>query len=408
MLKVVLPVLPSPPERAIPSVLMMNFQDVVDELAGSIGRSVLIGDPRYRLIAASAQDGESDGIRLTSLQHREASAEHKVYLESLSLHDSHQPVTVRFDQLGGRERLAVPVRDTDRHLATLWLITGDLPPLRGADYAAIDAAVSITRDLLAGNSADREPGTSDDVMGRMLSTDSGERRRALDEAVARRRIERGDATVVWAVDVSPEIALLDRLAYARRLSTVKSSSLSYIGERHDTMLFVGRNADTAESEAALRLEATERAIPINAIGTAHHSRRSVDLAEAAEQAAMAAHIVAAVPQLGTSADISALGPWALLASVVGDHAQLAIFSPAASVLCADGDQTQRETIEVYLDGGGHVTHVCEQLHIHRATLYYRLERMPAVVKDALDDGVKRSTLHLCLKLIRLWEATGRL
>jgi hypothetical protein len=34
--------------------------------------------------------------------------------------------------------------------------------------------------------------------------------------------------------------------------------------------------------------------------------------------------------------------------------------------------------------------------------------MPQVVKDALDDGAQRSALHLCLKLIRLWESTGRI
>ena len=387
---------------------MMNFQDVVDELADTLGRSVLIGDPHYRLIAASAQDAEVDVVRSTSLLHREAPAAHKMYLDSLSLSDSHQPVRVSLDQLGGRERLAVPVRDTKSHLATLWLITGDLPPLRGADYAAIEAAVSITRDLLAGTSADREPGTTDDVMGHMLSADSEDRRHAFDEAVARRRFERGEGTIVYAVDVPATIPLLDRLALARRLTTAKTSSLAYIGERHDLLLFVGRSSDSAESEAALRAEAGARSIPVSAIGTAHHSRLAVDLAEAAEQAVMAAGIVFAVPQLGGRADITALGPWALLASVIGDRAQLAIFSPAAHLLCTEGDETQRMTVEAYLDGACHVSNVCEQLHIHRATLYYRLERMPAVVKEALDDGITRSALHLCLKLVRLWQATGRI
>ena len=387
---------------------MLNFQDVVDELAVTIGRSVIIGDPHFRLIAASAQGTEVDAIRSNSLMQREASAEHKLYLETLSLNDAHQPVTVHLEQLGGRERLAVPVRDTNRHLATLWLITGELPPLKGADYAAIDAAVSITRDLLSSSTGAREPGTSDEVMGRMLSFDSDERKHALDEAVARRRLERGDATVVWAVDVSGTIALLDRLAFARRITTTRAISLSYIGERHDVMLFVGRSNDAAESEAALRQEADARSITVTAIGTAHHNRLTPDLAEAAEQAALAARIVVAVPQLGSTADINALGPWALLASVAGDRSQLAIFSPAAAALCTDGDETQRTTIEVYLDGAGHIAHVCDELHIHRATLYYRLERMPAVVKEALDDGVQRSALHLCLKLIRLWEATGRI
>ena len=387
---------------------MLNFQNVVDELADTIGRSVIIGDPHYRLIAASAQGDDIDVIRSTSLLRRQATAEHKEFFDSLSLHDAHQPVTVDLHRLGGRERLAVPVRDTHDHLATLWLITGDLPPLRGADYAAIDTAVSITRDLLAGTSADREPGTTDDVMGRMLSADPEERRHAFDEAVARRRLERGEGTIVYAVDVSDSVPLLDRLALARRLTTTKTSSMAYIGERHDLMLFVGRALDAEESEAALRREAQARSIGVNAIGTAHHSRFAVDLAEATEQAAMAAGIVVAVPQLGGIADIASLGPWSMLASIVGDRAQLAIFSPAAHLLCTEGDETQRTTIEAYLDGACHVSDVCETLHIHRATLYYRLERMPAVVKEALDDGVTRSALHMCLKLERLWQATGRI
>jgi len=33
--------------------------------------------------------------------------------------------------------------------------------------------------------------------------------------------------------------------------------------------------------------------------------------------------------------------------------------------------------------------------------------MPPPVKAALDDGISRSSLHLALKLVRYWEATGR-
>ena len=51
---------------------------------------------------------------------------------------------------------------------------------------------------------------------------------------------------------------------------------------------------------------------------------------------------------------------------------------------------------------------CKQLHIHRTTLYYRLENMPASVRDALEDGLKRSTLHLSLKLLRLRDGTTSL
>ncbi|WP_244231612.1 MULTISPECIES: helix-turn-helix domain-containing protein [unclassified Rathayibacter] len=34
---------------------------------------------------------------------------------------------------------------------------------------------------------------------------------------------------------------------------------------------------------------------------------------------------------------------------------------------------------------------CAILHIHRTTLYYRLENLPPAVRAALDDGLQRCT-----------------
>jgi hypothetical protein len=387
---------------------MINFQELVDELASTLGRSVLMGDPSHRLIAASSQGKDIDHMRAMNVIQREAPAEQKQYFESIKLNEAHQPVTVSLGHLGGLDRLAVPVRDGREHLATFWLIVENLPPLRSADYAAIEAAVSVTREILGPNDNEREPGTSDEVLGALLSSDSNERRQAFDEAIARRRLQRGEQTVVYAVDIPVEVGTLDRLAFARQLSAARKTSLAYIGERKDLLLFVGRSSDMEESQMFIKREAEARSIAVNAIGTAHHNRLAPDLHETADQAEMAASIVGAVPQLGGVGDISSLGVWALLASVVGDRSYLQVFSPAAFVLCTEGDDTQRHTIEVYLDGACHVAVVCEQLHIHRATLYYRLERMPDLVKEALDDGVQRSALHMCLKLIRLWESTGRI
>jgi hypothetical protein len=387
---------------------MVNFQDVADELANSLGRSVLIGDPDHRLIAASSQGKDIDHMRAMNVIQREAPVEQKRYFESIRLGEAHQPVTVQLGHLGGLDRLAVPVRDKNKHLATFWLIVENLPPLRGADFAAIEAAVTLTRDLLAPDASDRVPGTGDDVMGALLSDQSDERRRAFDEAIARRRLERGEHTVVYAVDLPVAVGALDRLAFARHLTALRATSLAYIGEHNDLLLFVGRSSDKSEAQALILREAAARSITVGAIGTAHHDRVAPDLLEAADQARLAAGIVGAVPQLGGLGDISSLGVWALLASVAGDRSHLRLFSPAAYLLCTEADETQRHTVEVYLDGACHVSEVCERLHIHRATLYYRLDRMPQVVKDALGDGVQRSALHICLKLVRLWESTGRI
>jgi DNA-binding PucR family transcriptional regulator len=79
-------------------------------------------------------------------------------------------------------------------------------------------------------------------------------------------------------------------------------------------------------------------------------------------------------------------------------------SPAADVLLEPANSIYRQTVEVYLDVAGRIADACARLHIHRTTLYYRLDKAPEAVRDALHDGSARSSLHLALKLERLWHA----
>jgi DNA-binding PucR family transcriptional regulator len=76
------------------------------------------------------------------------------------------------------------------------------------------------------------------------------------------------------------------------------------------------------------------------------------------------------------------------------------------VLCRPGNEVHRQTVEVFLDSGGRNGVACEILHVHRTTLYYRLDNAPQIVQDALKDGFARSTLHMALKLQKLWQLSG--
>jgi sugar diacid utilization regulator len=115
-----------------------------------------------------------------------------------------------------------------------------------------------------------------------------------------------------------------------------------------------------------------------------------------------------VPELGSCALPDDVGPWLLLADVLADPERLQWYSPAAHALLHDPDPTRRQTVEVLLDAANHIREVCDTLHIHRTTLYYRLENMPEVVRNALGNGMQRSALHLALKLTRYWESAGHI
>jgi DNA-binding PucR family transcriptional regulator len=65
-----------------------------------------------------------------------------------------------------------------------------------------------------------------------------------------------------------------------------------------------------------------------------------------------------------------------------------------------------QTAEMFLDLAGNVRETALNLHVHRTTLYQRLERIKASYElDLKDSGDHRLVTHLGLKLARV---AGRL
>ena len=56
------------------------------------------------------------------------------------------------------------------------------------------------------------------------------------------------------------------------------------------------------------------------------------------------------------------------------------------------------TARALLDNGGDVARTAGQLHIHRTTLYYRLDRIEALTGVDLKAGPGRDDLHMALRL----------
>jgi hypothetical protein len=63
------------------------------------------------------------------------------------------------------------------------------------------------------------------------------------------------------------------------------------------------------------------------------------------------------------------------------------------------------TLETYLELAGSAQATAEALHLHRTSLYYRLQRVEQLAGTDLKDGTERLALHLALKVAR---AAGRL
>jgi DNA-binding PucR family transcriptional regulator len=64
-----------------------------------------------------------------------------------------------------------------------------------------------------------------------------------------------------------------------------------------------------------------------------------------------------------------------------------------------------EALEGLLEAGGDVAAAAKALHVHRATLYRRLERVEEITGWDLERGDDRLHAHLGLRLLRLGATT---
>ena len=385
-----------------------TLQDLIDELSEVLGRSVMMQDSGFRLVAASAQGEDIDELQVRTLLTRTLAHREREWAEKSGVARTRHPLTVDFAEFGAHERFVIPIWADDEQLGTIWLITSGLPPLGEDDFRAIDATVAVAGTLLQARKRGAARTARETVFHALLSGDPSTRREALAVAVRSHGIRRGPETVVRAVTVGEDAPVILRAALGHALESSARQALTFIGERGTALLFIGRLSPQEGIDEVIRSEAERAGVPLKGIGAAALSEHDTDLLPVAARAVATAKVVDLVPELGSSAQPDDVGPWLLLADVLADPARLQWYSPAAHALLHDPDPTRRQTVEVLLDAANHIREVCDTLHIHRTTLYYRLENMPEVVRNALGNGMQRSALHLALKLTRYWESAGHI
>jgi hypothetical protein len=121
----------------------------------------------------------------------------------------------------------------------------------------------------------------------------------------------------------------------------------------------------------------------------------VELAEAVRRALATLTAVRAGAQLDP-VSWDALGAWRLVVDAPADL-NAAQLHPAAEMLASLPRDDLLTTARTVLDLGD-VAAAAERLHVHRTTLYYRLDRIAALTGVDLRDGRTRTDLQLALWL----------
>ena len=121
----------------------------------------------------------------------------------------------------------------------------------------------------------------------------------------------------------------------------------------------------------------------------------VELAEAVRRAQATLTAVRAGAQLDP-VSWDALGAWRLVVDAPADVTVVQLH-PAAETLAALPRNDLLTTARTVLDLGD-VSAAAERLHLHRTTLYYRLDRIAELTGVDLRDGRSRTDLQLALWL----------
>ena len=189
--------------------------------------------------------------------------------------------------------------------------------------------------------------------------------------------------------------------------TLPQATTLHLARPDEAVLVVGvrdRNGGAATMRAVAERfrERAERHLghpPVIAIGDVVDNLASAR--ESLRQAHLALRVGLALPGLGPVVAWPELGVFRALALVPPDDIVPLALDHRVRLLIDTGDATLAGTAETYLDLAGDAQATAAALHIHRATLYHRLDRLRATTGLDLRRGEDRLVVHLGLKLARL-------
>jgi hypothetical protein len=332
-------------------------QAAVDALAAELGCPVLVEDARHQPLWWSVNESV-DEVRMRTILQRMVAPEVAALIRRLRLADATGPVrTPEIREIGMRERWCVPIRTADEHLGYLWVEDGDgrvgadlLPRLR--DCAELAA------DVLA--------------RARAARADQALRRSALLD----RLLRGGDEADGAAEAAARELAALEHLP-------------------HDVTVVVRAPAQSGGWQLPGDMSAhvwQPRAAP----ATSGPALPLASLREAARRAACTRRALAAGALLDRPC-WDALGAWRLIVDAP-ESVTVASIHPGAEVLAGSPRSDLLATARVLLDSGGDAVAAARELHVHRTTLYYRIDRIQELIGVDLRTGAGRTDLQLALWL----------
>lgn len=376
---------------------------------------MVLNDPDVRMLFASAHYGDEDPVRIRAVLHRDPGSATIAHVLAQGVMGwtapGHIPPAPELGLLG---RLAVPVRWHGELLGIAMVI--DEGSLTAAETALIEDFAQQAAGLITAerHDEDRRAVENERDVAAWLGRDPVERGRGHDALVARGLLPDLRHVRVFVAETpapgaaeAPRTHLALRHAFEAVRGRFRGTSLSAVRDGRGALAIVApapAGPDEAGAIAAavladiLDIVGRDRPVrvgigaPVGDVRDAWGSRRQADLA------------ARAVPLLdaGPVAHWDRLGALQLLARIPAEEMDATFVpEPVRALLAADPDGRLSDTLRQYLRSGGAGSATAAALHIHRTTLYYRLDRIRTITGLDIDDGDVRLQLQLGLLAERM-------
>ena len=327
-----------------------DVQAAVDQLAARLDLSVLVEDRRQRPVWWATR-GPVDGTRLRTILDRQVDPPVARVVKTFDLANAVRPVRVPgIPDLDMWARWCMPLRADGELLGLLWVLDPD-DQVGSAELSAIVECAARAAEVLARTEVSRRD-------------------------VARRRNQ-----LVRVLQQGPDRAAAAELIRVERLRPEAGVQVDAGGRRGGWPLTGGLRAYVAGDQP--RTATSGAPLPL------------VELSEAVRRASATLTAVRAGAQIDP-VSWDALGAWRLVVDAPID-VTVAQLHPAAEMLAALPRDDLLTTARAVLDLGD-VTAAAKQLHLHRTTLYYRLDRIAELTGVDLREGRSRTDLQLALWL----------
>ncbi|MDQ4215474.1 helix-turn-helix domain-containing protein [Microbacterium capsulatum] len=382
----------------------MNLEAQVQAYADRLGRPIIVFDVEFTVIAFSVHDGDVDHARLAIILAHRGSSRARESIKEYRVGHADGPVLIPAIE-GGQTRLVAPIRH-DGHL--VGYVSSTLPD--GHPAAEDDDVLRAGREQLGVILAAMALGHRQDedralrLLSGLFEGEAEQRARAADELLTSGLLSPAPHYTAISIAAPPGAAtsaatlrlMLDRaLASIPVFPTLRAVGAVVDGE---AVLAVPYEIDAERLTALLAQPAFSilRAGIGGAhapLAAAHRSLREARIAQRAVVVDVARSSVAHWADLGLDR--------VLLQLPLEDLALTDLPEAVQRILAAQSGPDLAHTLEAYLDCGCDAQRTAQELHVHRSTLYYRLDRIRAIADVDLADGGVRRELHTALRVATL-------